>query len=347
MNTTEQIMHPEVIGAGTAMTEIFQTLPKISRSTATVLLRGESGTGKELLARAIHQQSPRSGPFVTINCGAIPEGLLESELFGHERGAFTGAIQKRIGRFEQAAGGTIFLDEIGDLPLPMQVKLLRVLQEKTFERVGGNEQIKADVRIVAATHRDLETDVAEGRFREDLYWRLNVVPISLPPLRERKEDLPLLIDYFLSKYNSENQRGVHLSGGLLQLMQRYHWPGNIRELQNCVERIVVLAENDEVGLQEIPTGIKGYFQDIHQVSSSREHASLKENLATLERDRIKAALEKSGWVQARAARLLGITPRQISYKILKYRLQPFVLDTVGEPDVLESGRPIAALNRTM
>jgi len=311
----------EIIGASIPMMEIFQTLQKVSRSTATVLLRGESGTGKELLARAIHQHSPRVGPFVTINCGAIPEGVLESELFGHERGAFTGALRKRVGRFEQAQGGTIFLDEVGDLPLLMQVKLLRVLQERTFERVGGNEPIKADVRIIAATHRDLEAGISDGGFREDLYWRLNVVPISLPPLRERKEDIPLLIDHFLSKYNAENQKQVLLSTDLLELMRRYDWPGNIRELQNCIERIVVLAEGEEVGLREIPKSIQGYFQDMRQVTSAPGSASLKENLATMERERIRTALEKSGWVQAKAARSLGITPRQIAYKIIKYGLE--------------------------
>ena len=313
---------PEIVGASAPMGEIFQTVQRVSRSLATVLLRGESGTGKELLARAIHQHSPRSGQFVAINCGAVPEGLLESELFGHEQGAFSGALRRRVGRFEQAAGGTLFLDEVGDLPVAVQVKLLRVLQERSFERVGGNEPIKADVRIVAATHRDLEAAVAQGSFREDLYWRLNVVPIALPPLRERREDLPLLIEHFLTRYNRENQKQVRLLPGLLELMGRYDWPGNIRELQNCIERIVVLADSEEVGLREIPKSIQGYFQDMRQVSAARPAASLKENLASLERERIKGALEKSGWVQARAARSLGITPRQIAYKMIKYGLQP-------------------------
>jgi Nif-specific regulatory protein len=315
--------HQEIIAVSPAMVEIFRTMAKASRSMATLLLRGESGTGKGMLARAIHQQSPRaSGPFVTVNCAAIPEGIIESELFGHERGAFTGAVRKRQGKFEQGQGGTIFLDEIGDLPPLTQVKLLRVLQEKTFERVGGNEPINVDVRVIAATHRDLENGVEEGTFREDLYWRLNVVPIFLPPLRERKEDLPLLIDHFLSRYNRENQKQVRLSPELRRLMLSYHWPGNIRELQNCIERIVVLAENEPVGLKEIPPPIQGYFHDMKQVTSSRRTGSLKENLETLERERILAALEKSAWVQAKAARLLGITPRQISYKILKYHLHP-------------------------
>jgi Nif-specific regulatory protein len=305
------------------MREILQTVAKVSRSMATVLLRGESGTGKGLLAKAIHQQSPRAlGRFITVNCAAIPEGIIESELFGHEKGAFTGALRKREGRFEQAQGGTIFLDEVGDLPPLMQVRLLRVLQERTFERVGGNEPIKSDVRVIAATHRDLERGIEEGAFRDDLYWRLNVVPIFLPPLRERKEDLPLLIDYFLERYNLENQKRVRLSPELRDLMRRYDWPGNIRELQNCIERIVVLAEEEFVGLKEIPSPIQAYFQDMRQVASSRAAGSLKDNLATLERERILAALEKSAWVQAKAARLLGITPRQIAYKIMKYRLQP-------------------------
>ena len=231
-----------VVGQSKRMREIYEAIHQVSQSRATVLLRGESGTGKELLARAIHYNSPRAGgPFIKINCAALPQTLLESELFGHEKGAFTGATATKKGRFELADDGTLFLDEIGDLPLDLQAKLLRVLQERSFERVGGTQTVAVDVRIVAATHQDLEAAIAAGKFREDLYYRLNVVPILLPPLRERREDIPLLTEHFLAKYNRENNRKVRITGRALQEMLDYDWPGNVRELENCIERLVIMS----------------------------------------------------------------------------------------------------------
>jgi len=316
-----------LIGDAPEMQEICKILVRVSASRATVLIRGESGTGKELVARLIHENSPRAGrPFVRVNCAALSESLLESEMFGHERGAFTGAVQTRRGRFEMAAGGTIFLDEIGDLSLTVQVKLLRVLQEMTFERVGGNQTISVDVRVITATHLALEQAIVDGKFRQDLYYRINVVPIHLPPLRTRKSDAPLLIDHFLRKFNAENGRAVKLSAPLLRLLTQYDWPGNVRELENCMERLVVLAEEETVTLKTIPSAIATYFSDIQQVTSrpppAARAASLGGTMAGMEQEAIWKALDRCGWVQARAARSLGMTPRQIAYKIRKYRLSP-------------------------
>ncbi len=320
--------HANLVGRSAAMKLVYQAIRRVSESQATVLLRGESGTGKELVAKAIHVAAARpKGLFVRLHCAAVAETLLESELFGHERGAFTGAVETRKGRFELADGGTLFLDEIGDIPLATQVKLLRVLQEKCFERVGGNRPIAVDVRLISATHRDLEAMVRSGTFREDLYYRLNVVPITLPPLRERVGDIPLLIDHFLLRCNKENRRHVYLGRDLLALMGRYHWPGNVRELQNCVERLVVMAEQNHVTLEHIPHSLRGYFADMKQVSSGPslgfgdkvlEAESLDLSLQEIERRRLMDALERAGWVQARAARALGLTPRQVAYKIRKY-----------------------------
>jgi len=308
------------------MQEVHKTLARVSTSRATVLIRGESGTGKERVARLIHESSPRArGPFVRVNCAALSESLLESEMFGHERGAFTGAVQTRRGRFEIAAGGTIFLDEIGDLSLSVQIKLLRVLQEKTFERVGGNQTISVDVRVITATHRALEQAIREGKFRQDLYYRINVVPIWLPPLRTRRSDVPLLINHFLRQFNMENGRAVKLSAPLVRLLVQYDWPGNVRELENCIERLVVLAEEETVTLETIPSSIATYFHDIQHVTFSppATHAgSLSETISGMEQEAIRKALNRYGWVQARAARSLGMTPRQIAYKIQKYHLSP-------------------------
>ncbi len=230
------------VGQSKRMREIYEEIRQVSHSRATVLLRGESGTGKELLARAIHYNSPRAGgPFIKINCAALPHTLLESELFGHEKGAFTGATATKKGRFELADGGSLFLDEIGDLPMDLQAKLLRVLQEHSFERVGGTRTVAVDVRIITATHQDLEAAIARGHFREDLYYRLNVVPILLPPLRQRREDIPLLTEHFLAKFNRENNRKVRITGRALQQMVNYAWPGNVRELENCIERLVIMS----------------------------------------------------------------------------------------------------------
>ncbi len=304
-----------LIGTTPEILTIYQELMQVSQSRATVLLRGESGTGKELIARLIHENSVRAkGPFIRVNCAALSESLLESELFGHERGAFTGAIKTKKGRFELADGGTIFLDEIGDLPLPVQVKILQVLQDTTFERVGGSETLKVDVRTVSATHRDLEKAMVAGTFREDLYYRLNVIPILLPPLRERRNDIPLLVAHFLDKFNKENHKNVHLSDAILDLFIKYNWPGNVRELENCIERITVLSHEDKITLKTIPQAIKTYFSDIQKVVPQ----CLKMATCEMEREAMQKALERAGGVQAKAARFLGLTPRQISYKMKIY-----------------------------
>jgi len=315
-----------LIGSSRAMKEIYNDLPRISRSKATILLRGESGTGKELIAKLIHANSRRANkPFITLNCAALSESLIESELFGHEKGAFTGALHAKKGRFELADGGTLFLDEVGDLPLPVQVKLLRVLQEMTFERVGGTASITVNVRTLSATHRNLEKAIEEGHFRQDLYYRLNVIPIQLPPLRERREDIPSLIDHFLKKFNQENENAVSLSREMVGFLSRYEWPGNVRELENCMERLVVLAETGTITLENIPNAMKTYFDDIREVTQDRRpdpKETLSETMEDFEREAMQKALERSGWVQAKAARLLGFSPRQVAYKIKKHKLVP-------------------------
>ena len=310
-----------IIGQSDKMQEVFEEVHRVAPSKTTVLLRGESGTGKELIAKAIHYMSPRNkGPFIKFNCASIPEGLLESELFGHEKGAFTGAISSRKGRFELADRGTIFLDEIGDLPAALQPKILRVLQEKEFERVGSEKTIKVDVRVIAATSRNLEKLVSQDKFREDLYYRLNVIPILLPPLKERGEDIPILIEYFLKKFNKENNRAVVLDNNALQVLLNYDWPGNVRELENTIERLVVMSRSDKITASDlpIPLGIK-------RIKSQVESTSLTSDIEDIEKINILNALEKTGWVQAKAARLLGITPRQIGYKIKKYSIEDKML----------------------
>ncbi|MEW6601886.1 MAG: nif-specific transcriptional activator NifA [Nitrospirota bacterium] len=306
-----------VIGDSDRMQEVFKSVYRVAPSKATVLLRGESGTGKELIAKAIHYMSPRSkGPFIKFNCASIPEGLLESELFGHEKGAFTGAVSARSGKFELANKGTIFLDEIGDLPTALQPKILRVLQEREFERVGSERTVKVDVRIITATSRNLETLVSQGKFREDLYFRLNVIPLFLPPLREREEDIPILIEYFLNKFNGENSRSTVMDKSALQVFLNYHWPGNVRELENTIERLVIMSGSDIITATDLPVSM-----NICRLKISDKAASLTTNIEELEKANILNALEKSGWVQAKAARLLGITPRQIGYKIKKYGIE--------------------------
>ncbi len=319
-----------LIGKSPVMREIYADLDLVSQSKATVLIRGESGTGKELIAQRIHASSPRKNQaFIKVNCAALSETLIESELFGHEKGAFTGAIQNRKGRFELAHGGTIFLDEVGDLPLAVQVKLLRVIQEMAFERVGGTETLSVDVRVIAATHRNLEKAIAEGLYRQDLYYRLSVIPILIPPLRERIEDIKPLVMHFLKKFNTENNKMVVLSQEMTDLLQHYHWPGNVRELENCMERLVVLARGGPVTLKNIPNGMSAYFKDIQQVSikpSQRiKEDSLSDSIQQIEKEALKKALERCAWVQAKAGRLLGFTPRQVAYKIKKYKLFPDTL----------------------
>jgi Nif-specific regulatory protein len=275
------------------MQEVFESIHRVAPSKATVLLRGESGTGKELVAKAIHYMSHKAGgPFIKFNCASIPEGLLESELFGHERGAFTGATSLRKGRFELANNGTIFLDEIGDLPLGLQPKILRVLQEKEFERVGGERTIKVDVRLIAATSRKLEELVSGGQFREDLYYRLNVVPVYLPPLRDRRVDIPLLVEYFLKKYNDENGKAVRLTPEALNTFIDYEWPGNVRELENTIERLVVMSSGKNIALADIPLNIRE--QSVRSRHTFQFKDALPSTIAEIEKATILDALKKPG-----------------------------------------------------
>jgi len=393
-----------VVGTSRRMQEVYGELQQIAPSRSTVLLRGESGTGKELLARAIHFMSPRKDkPFVKVNCAALPETLLESELFGHEKGSFTGATQERKGRFEQAHTGTFFLDEIGEISPSFQAKLLRVLQEGEFERVGGSKTIKVDVRLVCATNKNLEEAVSKGEFRADLYYRINVVPIFVPPLRDRREDIPLLADHFMRKFNSENSRTVRLSPEAVNILQNCYFPGNVRELENCVNRVATLTKGETVREIDLPCQrnlclsahlwkhsdsskpfdfpvypqgepaarngapgnggtSRGPAPAGHHGQGSHSHASNGhpqsngypqsggfhtpdpqgggaadhgdggfaggdfefddgEELNPTQRDRLMRAMETAGWVQAKAARLLGLTPRQIGYALKKYNIE--------------------------
>ncbi|NTV14587.1 MAG: nif-specific transcriptional activator NifA [Desulfobulbaceae bacterium] len=330
--------HHNIIGQCKAMQEVFRYIDKVAPSRASALLLGESGTGKELVARAIHQASPRSDkPFIKVNCAALPDNLLESELMGHEKGAFTGAVVLKKGRFELADGGTLFLDEVGELPLPLQAKLLRVLQERQFERLGGTTTITVDVRIISATNRSLEKAVEDKSFREDLFYRLNVVPIILPPLRERAEDIPVLLDHFLRESNKTHKGKVRLARPVIDFLIDYAWPGNVRELQNLIERLVIMAEGGVLGMSELPTYMTSPPEP-SVVESPRGNASAvplpgplgvtadprptSSSLEAMERREIEAALVRHGWVQSRAARELGLTQRQIGYKIKKLGLVP-------------------------
>ncbi len=340
-----------VIGHSRAMQAVFSDVHQAAPGKATVLLRGESGTGKEVIARAIHHLSPRGDkPFVSLNCAALSEGVLESELFGHERGAFTGATHERKGRFELADGGTLFLDEIGDISPAFQAKLLRVLQEREFERVGGTRTRRVDVRIITATNRNLEDAVRKGEFRADLYYRINVVSISLPPLRERREDIPDLTEYFLARYNAENQRKLTITPEALQTMVSCYWPGNVRELENCVERTVTMTRGNVIRNSDIPCQrnqclsmalrplegshpivtmkVHGNNTPLHAVPDPAEHtvAALASNdqeiAASLsERNLLIQAMDRSGWVQAKAARLLGTTTRKLGYALNKQGIE--------------------------
>jgi len=303
-------MSEEIIGKSRAIQEVFRLIDRVAPTDSTVLILGESGTGKELVARAIHAKSRRrEGPFVPVNCGAIPEELLESELFGYERGAFTGATRSKPGRFELAHGGTIFLDEIAEMSPKLQVKLLRILQERRVERLGSERAVPVDIRIIAATNKNLEKEVAEGRFREDLYFRLNVIPIQLPPLRERKEDIPILAEYFLARFcEREELPPKKLSKGALQRLIEYHWPGNVRELENLMERLVILTEGEIIEEKDLPEHIRATpsVSDLTPGKFPAEGFSLPRALREFERDLILRALEISGGVKSRAAKLLGI-----------------------------------------
>ncbi len=317
----DQYNYKRIVGNSSAMQPVYELIEKVAPTDTAVLIRGESGTGKELVAHAVHFNSRRKDkPFIKVNCAVLAEGVLESELFGHEKGSFTGAAGKRIGRFELANGGSIFLDEIGDIGLSTQVKLLRVLQEKEFERVGGAESIKADVRVIAATNKNLEEAIKKGQFREDLFFRLNVIPIQVPPLRERREDIERLAVHFLGRYSQEaNKRILKVDKKALELLSRYNWPGNVRELENAIQRAVVLADSDTIFPSNLPLDIQTFQKDdiLHQL---RDDASLTEKVENYEKELILKAMEKAGHVQTKAAKLLEINRTALIYKLKKYGL---------------------------
>ncbi len=311
-----------IVGTSGAMEEVLSTVARAAPTEATVLVGGESGTGKELIARAIHAASRRSsGPFVAVHCAALAESLLESELFGHEKGAFTGADRARTGRFEAAAGGTIFLDEIGEIPTPVQVKLLRVLQERQVERVGSNLPVRLDVRLVAATHIDLMEAIREGRFREDLYYRLAVVRVFIPPLRQRREDIPRLVEHFLAKHADAGTRRIAgVSREAMDVLLRYDYPGNVRELENLVQSAIVLARGSVLTTDDLPAAVRTRV-DEEGLTFRRFDGSLPQQIEGLERELIAKALEAEGGVQYRAAERLGISERTLRYKLEKYRMR--------------------------
>ncbi len=306
-----------IIGRGRKMRTLLETLAMVAPSDATVLLLGESGTGKEVVANAIHHNSSRAGqPFIKVSCAALPEALLESELFGHEKGAFTGATARREGRFQLAHQGTIFLDEVGEMSLPVQTKLLRVLQEKEFEPLGGIRTVKVDVRLITATNRDLEQEVRAGRFREDLYYRLNVVPVMLPPLRERKEDIPPLADHFLAIYRDKNRKSVKgISGKALDMLVRYDWPGNIRELENCIERAVIMAREESIVPADFPPPLR-----MLSAGGEREEMDIPSGITLdeMERALIVKTLAQAGGNRTKTAEILGINRRTLQNKLKIY-----------------------------
>ncbi len=314
-----------IVGKSPAMLEVQRQIEKVAPTKATVLLLGESGTGKTLIARILHELSDRKAhPFIKVNCASIPENLLESELFGYEKGAFTGATGSKPGKFEEADNGTLFLDEIGELGMGLQAKLLRVLQEKEFERLGSNVTRKVDVRILAATNRDLGQLVREANFRPDLYYRLNVFPVQTPPLRDRKEDIVSLLSFFLNKVGKEYGRRMRFTPQALEILSNYDWPGNVREMENLVERLVILAEEDRIDAPLITPYIDDGIEEnscplpqAQAITESNRPSSLKE----LEKSEVLAALQRNDWIQSRAARDLGITPRQMGYRISKYNLE--------------------------
>jgi DNA-binding NtrC family response regulator len=307
-----------VIGTHPSMDKLLRMVEQVAPSRASVLIQGETGTGKELIAQMIHEASPRAkAPLVRLNCAALSESLLESELFGHERGAFTGAASRREGRFEQANGGTVFLDEVSEIPLPTQVKLLRFLQERSFERVGGNETLKVDVRILAASNRDLKQLTSQGSFREDLYYRLNVFPIQVPPLRERQTDIPELATFFLRRYAQENGKRIDgLSEEAARALSAYAWPGNVRELENAIERAVVLCDNSRIEVRHLPTPTQGEAQEggVPPIPGS--------TIYELERYAILRTLEACKGSTSKAANILGVSPRKIQYKLHEYASAP-------------------------
>ena len=307
-----------IIGNSRCMQEVYALITQVADSSATVLVTGETGTGKELVAHAIHKASARrDGPFVRVNCGALPDNLLENELFGHEKGSYTGATERYIGRFETANGGTIFLDEIGEMSLSAQTRLLRILQEKELERLGGGKPIKVNVRVICATNRDMEQAVQRGEFRADLFFRINVFPIHVPPLRERGADITLLADYFVQKYSQQlNKPVTRINSPAIEALMAYHWPGNVRELENCMERAVLLCQEGVVRAYNLPPTLQLKRKDLENVKGG----SLEKMVAAYERDLIEDAIKYSKGNQSKAARQLGTTKRIIQYKVKKYNI---------------------------
>ncbi len=315
----------EIIGQSPEMYEVFRLIEKIAETDSTVIINGETGTGKGLIARAIHKNSNRSKkPFVAINCGAIPRNLLESELFGHVKGAFTGATSSKIGKFEHANGGTVFLDEIGDMSPDLQVKVLKVLEEREFEQVGGAKTIKVDVRIIAATHRNLEEEVRNGNFREDLYYRLFVIPVILPVLKSRSDDIPLLAMHFLAHFNKKNNKKVlGISDDAVENLRKYSWPGNVRELKNIMERLVVLKENEEISIEDLPKKIIKNCDCFTspQIKLEDDGICLSTAITDFEKALILQSLEKSKWVKNKAAKLLKVNRTTLVEKIKRHHLE--------------------------
>ena len=320
-----QYQFGNIIAKSKAMRDVFQLIQKVAPSNATVLVEGESGTGKELVAKSIHFNSPRrDNPFVAVNCSALAESLLESELFGHERGAFTGAVSSKKGRFELAHGGTLFLDEIGELSANLQVKLLRVLQDKSFERVGGVRSIAVDIRVIAATNKNLGLEMRAGRFREDLFYRLNVVHIAIPPLRDRREDIRLLVNHFILKYAAERRSAVPVQGVAQEvdrLFYDYSWPGNVRELENVIERVMILCPNEIITGADLPRGFKSSLDNALHLDGIPANAKLYETLEMVERTMIQRALKMADNVQSHAAAILGIGKSGLNQKLKKYNLE--------------------------
>ncbi len=306
-----------IVGKDSKMQDIYKLIEDIAPTDTTVLIQGESGTGKELVAGAIHQKSLRkNNPFIVINCSAYPVTLLESELFGHEKGAFTGAVRQKIGRFEQAHGGTVFLDEIGEIPASSQIKLLRVLQTQKFERIGGEQTLSVDIRILAATNKDLLQEVKQGNFREDLYYRLNVIPINLPALRKRRNDIPLQARYFMRRFGAEQQKDIaEISSDAMRLLLNYSWPGNVRELENCIEHAVVLARGTHLEAADLPAAI-------HDVSNVEDIPDTSTTIMETEANLLKEVLNDCDWNKKEAARRLGISRNTLYRKLKKYQIRP-------------------------
>jgi two-component system NtrC family response regulator len=319
---SDRFQYRNMVGKSKPMLKVYDMIDKVAQSKASVLITGPSGTGKELIAKAIHYSGSRKDrPFVSVNCGALTETLLESELFGHEKGAFTGAVAMKKGRFELADGGTLFLDEVGDMPSPLQVKLLRVLQEMEFERVGGTRTIKVDVRVLSASNRDIKDDVGKGTFREDLFYRLNVIQIEVPPLRERTDDIPLLVKHFIEKYKSDKEEGkIELSPEVWKTIYTYSWPGNVREMENIIERVVVLSSGGLITLEDLPEELIGAEAELDVDRFIPPGVPLSTALDRIEEKLIRRALNRCNNVQAHAAEMLGITKSLIQHKMKKYNI---------------------------